>query len=77
MGDPEFKKVFPDGLITRKSLSNVPDDFKTDNFVSNYLKMVGFGCRKDLPDALLLDDQVIYILTETFRTASPLVRYFE
>lgn len=77
LGDPEFKKVFPDGLITRKSLSNVPDDFKTDNFVSNYLKMVGFGCRKDLSDALLLDDQVIYILTETFRTASPLVRYFE
>ena len=34
------------------------------------------GCRQDLPDALLLDDEVIDQLIEIFRAASPLVRYF-
>jgi hypothetical protein len=38
--------------------------------------MVGLGCCKDIPDALLLDDEVIDLLVEVFRTASPLVRYF-
>jgi nucleotide-binding universal stress UspA family protein len=71
------EKVVRTSEIPVLVIKNNHEDFKTDNFVSNYLKMVGFGCRKDLSDALLLDDQVIYILTETFRTASPLVRYFE
>ncbi|MFT7137432.1 MAG: hypothetical protein ACI80I_003446, partial [Akkermansiaceae bacterium] len=38
---------------------------------------VGLGCRKDLPDASLLDDDAIDFLIQIFRTASPLVRYFE
>ena len=42
-----------------------------------YLKMVGLGCRKDLPDALLLDDKVIDLLIEFFRAASPMVRHFD
>ena len=34
-------------------------------------------CRKDLPDELLLDDEVIDLLIDMYRAASPLVRYFE
>ena len=75
--DPKFKKTFPNGLITRKPLGDVPNGFKTGDFDGDYLKMVGFGCRKDFPDALLLHDQVIDTLTQTFCTARQLVRYFE
>jgi hypothetical protein len=39
--------------------------------------MVGLGCRKDLPDALLLDDKVIDLLIEIFRAASSMVRHFD
>jgi hypothetical protein len=34
-------------------------------------------CRKALPDADLLDDEVIDQLIEVFREASLLVRYFD
>jgi uncharacterized protein (TIGR02453 family) len=74
--DPVFKKTFPDGLVTRKALGAVPDGFVSSGPAAPYLKMVGLGCRKDLPDRLLLDDEVIDLLIEVFRTASPLVRYF-
>ena len=77
LADPEFKQTFPEGLVTRKTLADVPDGFKDGDFVGPYLKMVGLGCRKNLPDALLLDDEVIDLLVETFRPASQLVRYFE
>jgi len=77
LADPEFKKTFPEGLVTRKTLGDVPDGFERGDFVDPYLKMVGLGCRKNLPDALLLDDDVIDELIETFRSASQLVRYFE
>jgi uncharacterized protein (DUF2461 family) len=77
LADPEFKKTFSDGMVTRKILGDVPDGFESGDFVGLYLKMVGMGCRKDLPDALLLDDEVIDLLIETFRPASRLVRYFE
>jgi len=39
--------------------------------------MVGLGCRKDLPDAILLNDDAIDLLIEIFRAASPLVRHFD
>jgi uncharacterized protein (TIGR02453 family) len=77
LADPEFKLVFPDGIVTRKALSVVPDGFASRDFAAPYLKMVGLGCRKDLPDALLLDDDLIDPLIEIFRTASSLVRYFD
>jgi uncharacterized protein (TIGR02453 family) len=77
LADPEFKKAFPEGLVTRKTLGDVPNGFKGGNFVGPYLKMVGLGCRRNLPDALLLDDGVIDVLIETFRPANQLVRYFE
>jgi uncharacterized protein (TIGR02453 family) len=76
LGDPEFKQNFPDGLATRKLLGVVPDGFDSNDPAAPYLKMVGLGCCKDIPDALLLDDEVIDLLVEVFRTASPLVRYF-
>lgn len=76
LADPEFKKTFPDGLVTRKALSAVPEGFSKSDPAAPYLKMVGWGCRKDLPDALLLDDDVIDLLIEIFSTSSPLVRYF-
>ena len=75
--DPEFTKAFPEGLVTRKYLDDVPHGFNGAGFVDPYLKMVGMGCRKNLPDALLLEDGVIDLLIETFRPASQLVRYFE
>lgn len=75
--DPEFKKAFPEGLITRKALNAVPDGFKNSGPVAPYLKMIGFGCRKNLPDALLQDDKVIEQLIEIFRPARQLVRHFD
>lgn len=75
--DPEFKTTFPDGIVTRKALSVVPEGFSNQDPAARYLKMVGLGCRKDLPDVLLLDDELIDPLIETFRTASSLVRYFD
>jgi uncharacterized protein (TIGR02453 family) len=77
LADPEFKKAFPDRMVTRKMLGAVPDGFENSGPAAPYLKMVGLGCRKDLPDALLLDDAVIDLLIEIFRTAGPLVRHFE
>lgn len=77
LADPEFKKVFTDGVITRKALSAVPDGYMSNDPAAAYLKMVGLGCRKDLPDALLLDDKVIDQLIEIFRPARQLVRYFD
>ena len=77
LDDPEFKKIFPNGIVTRKNLDVVPDGFESFGILAPYLKMVGLGCRTDLPDALLLDDEVIDMLINTFRSASLLVRYFE
>ena len=77
LADPEFKLAFPDGIVTRKELGVVPDGFASSDPAAPYLKMVGLGCRQDLPDALLLDDEVIDLLIEIFRHASPLVRYFD
>jgi uncharacterized protein (TIGR02453 family) len=77
LADPEFKKAFPDGVVTRKALGAVPDGFVSSDPAAPYLKMVGLGCRKDLPDALLLDDKVIDLLIEIFRAASPMVRHFD
>jgi uncharacterized protein (TIGR02453 family) len=76
LADPEFKTSFPDGLVTRKMLGAVPDRFSNDDPLAPYLKMVGMGCRTDIPDAQLLDDDVIDQLIEIFRAASPLVRFF-
>ncbi|MDE0984484.1 MAG: DUF2461 family protein [Yoonia sp.] len=75
--DPEFMTTFPDGIVTRKALAAVPSGFSDRDPAAAYLKMVGFGCRKDLQDADLLDDELIDQLIEIFRTASALVRYFE
>ena len=75
--DAEFKAAFPDGLFTRKALKTVPIGFESDDPAARYLKMIGLGCRKELPDALLLDDDVMDVLIEIFRAASPLVRHFD
>ena len=77
LADPEFKKAFPDGVVARKTLRAVPDGFESSDPAAPYLKMVGLGCRQDLPDALLLDDEVINLLIEIFRPAGHLVRYFD
>lgn len=75
--DSEFKEAFPEGIVTRKALNTVPDGFNKNDPAAKYLKMVDLGCRKDLPDALLLEDDAIGDLIDIFRSASPLVRYFE
>jgi uncharacterized protein (TIGR02453 family) len=75
--DPEFMTTFPDGIVTRNALAVVPDVFSGRDPAAAYLKMFGLGCRKDLPDEDLLDDELIDQLIEIFRTASALVRYFE
>ncbi len=77
LDDPEFKKAFPDGVVTRKTLGVVPDGFESNDTAAPFLKMAGLGCRQDLPDALLLNDEVIDLLIEIFRPASQLVRYFD
>jgi len=77
VADPEFKKTFPDGVVARKAVGAVPVGFESSDPAAPYLKMVGLGCRKDLPDALLLDDEMIDLLIEIFRPASRLVRYFD
>lgn len=76
LGDAEFKAMFPDGLVTRKEVNVVPDGFDEDGPAAPYLKMVGLGCRHDLSDDQLLDDDIMDHLVEVFRAASPLVRYF-
>lgn len=76
LADPEFKKTFPEGLVTRKALGTVPDGFSTRDPAATYLKMVGLGCRKDLPDMVLQDDAAIEYVIAIFRPASQLVRYF-
>ena len=75
--DPVFKANFPDGVHTRKELSAVPEGFERSDPAARYLKMFGLGCRRDIPDELLLDDDVMDLLIEIFRAASPLVRYFD
>ncbi|WP_299892929.1 DUF2461 domain-containing protein [uncultured Ruegeria sp.] len=77
LDDPEFKKTFPDGIVTRKALDTVPEGYASNGPAAPYLKMAGLGCRKDLPNALLLDDEVIDLLIEIFRAARPLVHYFD
>ena len=75
--DPKFMTTFPDGIVTRNALAVVPDVFSGRDPAAAYLKMFGLGCRKDLQDEDLLDDELIDQLIEIFRTASALVRYFE
>ena len=77
LADPEFKTDFPDGLVTRQGLSALPDGILGSDPAAFYLKMVGFGCRKDVPDALLLEDDAIDLLIEIFCAARPLVRCFD
>lgn len=77
LADADFKVAFPDGIITRKALNVVPDGFVKSGPAAPYLKMVGMGCRTDISDALLLDDDVIDLLIDIFRPAGQLVRYFD
>ena len=77
LADPEFKTEFSEGLLTRRGLDALPDGVLSSNTAAPYLKMVGLGCRKGIPDALLLDDDVIDLLIEIFRAARPLVHYFD
>jgi uncharacterized protein (TIGR02453 family) len=77
LADPEFKTAFPDGIITRKALTELPDGFAKNNPAAPYLKMVGLGCSQDVADAVLLDDDAMDVLIEIFRPASQLVRYFD
>jgi uncharacterized protein (TIGR02453 family) len=77
LADPEFSKLFSDGLVTRKALDALPEGFEGRGPTVPYSRMVGLGCRTCLPDAALLDDEVIDELIEIFRVASQLVRYFD
>lgn len=75
--DTEFKGVFPKGIVTRKPQGDLPDSFKPKDPAAKYLMMNGLGCRADLSDEQMLDDDVMDQLIEIFRAASPLVRFFE
>jgi uncharacterized protein (TIGR02453 family) len=75
--DTDFKTAFPEGITTRKALNVVPDGFDISAPTLKYLKMVGLECRAQLTEEELLDDDVIYKIIEVFRSATPLVRYFE
>ncbi|MGJ8610020.1 MAG: DUF2461 family protein [Octadecabacter sp.] len=73
----DFKAMFLGGIVTRKPLGDVPDGFSDTGPVAPYLKMSGLGCRHDLSDDALLDDDVMDQLVEIFRAARPLVQFFE
>lgn len=75
--DTEFKTHFTSGIITRNLLGDLPSGLKGTKFTTPYLKMIGLGCRKDLSDADLGDDDVMDQLIEIFRASSQLVRFFE
>ena len=77
VNDAQFKVAFPDDIVTRKASNALPDGFDSNNPAAPYLKMDGLGCRTDIPDALLQDDDVIDLLIEIFRSARPLVPYFD
>ena len=77
LSDTEFKSTFPDGLVTRKELCALPDSVSSSDPSAPYLRMVGLGCHQAIPDALLLEDEVIDLLIRIFRAARPLVSYFE
>jgi uncharacterized protein (TIGR02453 family) len=77
LDDSDFKSCFQDGILSRKALDTVPEGFDDASPAAPYLKMIGMECRKALPDADLLDDEVIDQLIEVFREASLLVRYFD
>lgn len=75
--DPEFATIFPEGLVTRKPLDALPIGFDDNAPAAHFLKMIGIGCRQQIPDALLLEDHAIDALIDIFRAASPLVRHFD
>ncbi len=75
--DPDFKSVFPKGLITRKTLNVVPEGYNNDDPAAPFLKMVDWGCQATISDDDLLDDEAIYTLIDIFRAAAPLVRHFD
>ena len=77
LANPDFIKTFPHGIVTRKTLGVVPEGFSASDPSAPFLKMVGLGCSKHLPDELLLEDDVIDQLIQIFRPASQLVRYFD
>ena len=76
LGDADFKGMFPDSLVSRKEVGVVPDGLEETGPAAPYLKMLGLGCRHDLSDDQLMDDDVMDELVEVFRAASPLVRHF-
>ena len=73
----EFKAAFPDGIVTRKPLSAVTDGFSSRGPAAPFLKMVGWGCRQDLSDADVMDDELMDQIIAIFKPASDLVRFFE
>lgn len=75
--DPDFKSVFPKGLITRKTLNVVPEGYNNDDPAAPFLKMVDWSCQATISDDDLLDDDAIYTLIDIFRAAAPLVRHFD
>lgn len=77
LADAEFKAMFRGGLVTLTAVNFVPDGYSFKGPAAPFLKMVGLGCRHDLPDAALLDDDVMDDLIEVFRAASPIVRFFD
>jgi uncharacterized protein (TIGR02453 family) len=77
LADPHFNAIFPEGLVSRQTVAVVPEGFAAEDPAAPYLKMIGWGCRKDLADALLLEDAVIDVITDIFRAARPLVHAFD
>ena len=77
LAEPEFTAMFPDGVVSQKTFMVVPEGFDNADPAAPYLKMLGFECRRTVPDALLLEDEAMDQLIEIFRAANPLVRFFD
>ncbi len=77
LDDPDFAAMFPDGVTSPKTLNVVPEGFREDDPAAPWLKMVGLGCGRAIPDEEMCDDDVIDTVVEAFRAAREMVRFFD
>ena len=73
---PSFKKQYP-GLEMDETqmLVNVPKGYEKDNPAAAFLKLKSFVATKDIPDTLLLKEDLLNEVDLAFRALMPLVKF--
>ena len=73
---PSFKKQYP-GLEMDETqmLVNVPKGYEKDNPAAAFLKLKSFVATKDIPDTLLLKEDLLDEVDLDFRALMPLVKF--